>query len=253
MSLMTRFEFYPPEERRRLELYAAEYVFQQDDPTPWALPRHALRECTAALVTTAGLRLKTQHEFAADRATGSADYREISIYTRASSLAFDFTNYDPREAERDLNVLVPVDRMRELVDERRIGGVQETFYSFYGLCTDVAALKASARRAAERCRADIALLFPANLVCNQTVGIVSREFERAGIATATLVTVREVAEQVRVPRPLFINHPFGRTLGRAGDGGTQKAIVLEMLSALESRQRPGKLVDLDFRWTGPIE
>src|SRR5262245_32794635 len=214
--MMTRFDFYSNEERNRLERYAAEYSFEQDEATPWTPLRRDLRECRAVLVTTAGIRLQTQHQFPADRAKGTPEFREISCFA-TREFAFDFTNYDPAAAERDLNVILPVDRAKELVDRGALGALHDTFFSFYGLCENVPALKESARRAAAKCAADVAFLFPANLVCNQTVSVISREFERAGVATVTLVTVREVAMQVKVPRPLFINHPFGRTLGKAGD------------------------------------
>jgi D-proline reductase (dithiol) PrdB len=250
---MTRFPFYSPDRAGRLELYAAEYAFAQDEPTPWTPLKHRLPECRVALVTTAGLRLKTQHEFRADKVKGSAEFREISLFCNRHELAYDFTNYDPAEAEKDLNVIVPIDRLKELVDHKVIGGINETFFSFYGLCTDVDALKASAREAASRCQADVALLFPANLVCNQTVSIVSREFEHAGISTVTLVTVREVAEQVKVPRPLFINYPFGRTTGKAKDKPGQRAVIDEMIKALKTHDRPARITDLPMKWTEMLE
>jgi D-proline reductase (dithiol) PrdB len=250
---MTQFPFYPHDRAERLALHAAEYTFTQDEPTPWTPLRKSLRDCRACLVTTAGLRLKTQHEFRADRARGSAEFREISLFAHRRDLAFDFTNYDPREAEKDLNVIVPVDRLKELVDDRVLAGVHETFFSFYGLCQDVAALRESAREAARRAQCDVAFLFPANLVCNQTVSIVSREFEQAGISTVTLVTVREIAAQVRVPRPLFINHPFGRTLGRAGDRAGQRDVLDEMVKALRTHDRPARMTDLPMKWTEMLD
>lgn len=253
MATMTRFEFYPAPERDRLERYAAEYAFVQSEPTPWTPLRKPLRDCRAVLVTTAGIRLKTQHEYRADRVAGSAEFRELSCSVQRRDLAFDFTNYDPRAAEKDLNVIAPVDRLKELVDREALGQLNDTFFSFYGLCGRIEELKANARAAAEKSTAEVAFLFPANLVCNQTVSIISREFERAGIPTVTLVTVREVAAQVKVPRPLFINHPFGRTLGRPGDAATQRRVVDEMLRVLKAHDRPGRMVDLPFAWDGPVE
>ncbi len=250
---MTKFAFYPRDRAERLELYSAEYSFVQDEATPWTPLKHDLRDCRAALVTTAGLRLKTQHEFRADKTKGSAEFREISLFAARRDLAYDFTNYDPAEAEKDLNVIVPIDRVKELVDRHVIANVHETFFSFYGLCTNVEALKVSAREAAARCKADIAFLFPANLVCNQTVGIISREFEHAGISTVTLTTMREVAQQVKVPRPLFINFPFGRTLGKAKDVAMQRSIIDEMVRSLKTHDRPARMTDLPMKWTEMLE
>lgn len=254
---MTKFAFYPPDAARRFEQYAAEYAFEQVEPTPWAPLRRALRDCKAALVTTAGVRLKTQHEFKADRAQGSAEWREISVYAAGDGFAFDFTSYDPREAERDINVIAPIDRLKELAERETLGGLNETFFSFFGLCHQLDALKESAAAVGAKLRGtyevDVCFVFPADLACNQTAGIVSRELERAGVSTVTLATVKEVAQQVRVPRPLFINFPFGRTLGPAHAVDLQRSIVSDMVRVLRTHDRPGRLVELPYKWQGIIE
>jgi hypothetical protein len=43
-------------------------------------------------------------------------------------------------------------------------------------------------------------------MCNQAVGLVAAELERRGIATVVIQLLREVAENVRPPRALFV--PF---------------------------------------------
>ncbi len=253
---MTKFAFYPQDVANRFEQFAAEYAFEQTEPTPWTPLHGALRDARATFVTTAGLRLKTQREFAADRTRGSAEWREISMYAESEEFAFDFTNYDPTAAEEDINVLAPVDRLKELVDQGVLAGVGETFFSFFGLCQKLDALKESAAAVAERMRASevgVAFLFPANLVCNQTVAILSRELERAGISTVTLTTIKEVTAQIKVPRPLFVNFPFGRTLGPARDTDQQRAIIGDMVRVLKTHDRPGRMVDLPYVWKGVIE
>ena len=249
---MTQFPFYPSDRAAQYERAAAEYAFVQPEPTPWAPLRRELRRCKAAIVTTAGVRLKAQHMFGRN----SPDFREISVYSKPEELAFDFTNYDPAEAEKDLNVLVPVDRLKDLVDRDTLGGLNETFFSFFGPCTDLPALRASAGRAAEKLRGygcDAAFVVPANLVCNQTAGLIARELERQGVATVCAVTVKEIAQQVRIPRSVFIHFPFGRTLGRAGEVALQESIVADMAKALRTLDRPGKIVDLPYRWQGALE
>ncbi len=249
---MTTFPFYPPDRAARYEQAAAEYAFAQAEPTPWTPLRRELRHCKAAIVTTAGVRLKTQHSFGKN----SPDFREISVYSPPDEMAFDFTNYDPAEAEKDLNVLVPVDRLKDLVDREALGGLNETFFSFFGPCADLPALRASAARAGEKLRAagcDVAFVLPANLICNQTAGLVARELERQGLSTVCAVTVKEIAQQVRLPRAVFIHFPFGRTLGRAGDAATQESIVSDMAKALRTLDRAGKIVDLPYRWPGAVE
>ncbi len=248
---MTMFPFYPPDRAGAYERFAAEYQFDQPDPTPWTPLRRDLRQCKVALVSTAGIRLKTQHSFS----PASVDYREISVYASRDDLAFDLTNYDPAEAEKDLNVLVPVDRMKELVDRGVLGGLNETFLSFFGACIDVAALRASAALAAARLRqygCDAAFVLPADALCNQTVCLIARQLERDGISTICAVTLKEVALQVRAPRAAFINFPFGRTLGPAHDRALQESIVADLARALKTLDRPGKILDLPYKWTGMV-
>ena len=252
---MTQFPFYPLERSGPYEQYAAEYSFTQTEPTPWT-PVRRLKDCKAVIVTTAGLRLKTQHEYVIERGRGSADVREISIHAKRTDLAFDFTNYDPREAEKDLNVLVPVDPLRELVEEGMLGALHDTFFSFFGLCHHFYALRETATRVAEklrRCEAEIAFVFPANQICNQSAGLISRALDREGISTVTLMTIREVAQQVKLPRPLFINFPFGRTLGPAHATALHKSIVNDMVHALKTLERPGKVTELPYKWEGRVE
>ena len=248
---MTTFPFYPPDRAARYEQAAAEYAFAQTEPTPWTPLRRELRHCKAAIVSTAGVRLKTQHSFGRN----SPDFREISVYSPPDEMAFDFTNYDPAEAEKDLNVLVPVDRLKDLVDRGALAGLNETFLSFFGPCSDLAGLRSSAARAGEKLRGygcDVVFVVPANLICNQTAGLVARELERQGLSTVCAVTVKEIAQQVRLPRAVSLHFPFGRTLGPAGDVALQESIVSDMARALRTLDRAGKIIDLSYRWPGTL-
>jgi D-proline reductase (dithiol) PrdB len=251
---MTCFAFYPRDVRERLEREAAEYVFVQDEPTPWTPLRRELGLCRALLVTTSGLRLKQAAPFGADRTWGSAEVREVSTYVRTGDIEFDFHGFDPAPAHSDLNVVAPVDRLKELVDRGVLGGVGEAFLSFFGRCGRLDDMKAAADAAARRMReaheADVAVVVPASFECNQTAAIVSRALEAAGIATVTLSTVREITEQVRAPRSLFINFPFGRTLGPPHAIALQRSIMQDIVGALRTMDRAGKVRSLPYVWEG---
>jgi len=64
--------------------------------------------------------------------------------------------------------------------------------------------------------------------------------------------VKEVTQQVRVPRAVFINFPFGRTLGRAHAVGLQQSILNEMFRALRTLERPGRILEPPYRWEGTV-
>lgn len=246
---MTGFPFYPQDVRNRLERAAAEYAFVQDEPTPWTPLRRDLALSRAVLVSTSGVRLRDSAPF-----EGAAEVREVSTYARSDDVTFDYHGFDSRDATADLNVVAPVDRLKDLVDRGVLGGVTEAFLSFFGRCARLDDLKSAAQAAAKRVReahgADVAIVVPASFECNQTAAIVSRALEAAGISTVTLSTVREVTEQIRAPRPLFINFPFGRTLGPAHAVALQRSIVDDMVAALRERDRAGRMRSLPYVWQG---
>jgi len=115
---------------------------------PWTAPPGPLAEMRLALVTTAGLHLLDDIPFARDEPS----FRVIpsgahpsQIRQSHSSLAFD-----RRSLMRDLNVVFPVDRLRELVEAGRVGSLGRDHYSFMGALTDVDRVREPAATVAAR-------------------------------------------------------------------------------------------------------
>jgi hypothetical protein len=67
-------------------------------------------------------------------------------------------------------------------------------------------------------------------------------FESAGLATVSLVSMREVAERMPIPRGLFCDFPLGRPLGKPQDPEFQHRVLAAAFSLLESATEP-TLVD----------
>ncbi len=61
-------------------------------------------------------------------------------------------------------------------------------------------------------------------------------------------TGRDLTEQVRPPRSVFVNFPMGNPFGRPGDVATQRAILLDALQLATADVPPGVLVDLPYEW-----
>lgn len=81
-------------------------------------------------------------------------------------------------------------------------------------------------------------------MCNQTVSLVAAELERQGISTVLPILLREVAEEVRPPRALFVPFAHGYPLDRPLDPGRQHAVIEAALRLLEDPDRkPPVLVD----------
>lgn len=88
-----------------------------------------LSDTTIALVSTAGVHLKSQEPFNTD---GDSSYRVIPSDTPASDLMVTHTHYDHAEADRDINCVFPIDRLREMVADKTIKGLNSEFYGMMG-------------------------------------------------------------------------------------------------------------------------
>jgi len=72
--------------------------------------------------------------------------------------------------------------------------------------------------------------------------------EETGISTVCINMRREVAQNVKPPRTLFVRFPLGAPLGPAGDSETHRAVILEALQVLIKATEPGTIVDSARMW-----
>src|SRR5581483_3748134 len=128
---MPRLSTLPQIQRNMLLTRAVEV----HDSAPRATPARPLSECTLAIVTSAGLHTRGDEPFGRE----DPSFRVIPSTPRAadllqshSSLAFDKTGF-----VRDVNVVFPIDRLGEYVDEGRIGRLGPRHYSVMGALPDV--------------------------------------------------------------------------------------------------------------------
>ena len=101
------------------------------DTVPFAPMRKPLRDCRLALVTTGGVHTRAQPPFDMADPRGDPSYRAIAPDTPPEQLTITHDYYDHADAERDLNILLPIGLLRELAEHGRIGGLG-TCYSFMG-------------------------------------------------------------------------------------------------------------------------
>jgi D-proline reductase (dithiol) PrdB len=99
------------------------------DSTPW-VTGPSIEKRRIALISTAGLHRRGDHPFE----PGAVDYRVIPADTLASDLIMSHisTNYDRTGFQQDWNVVFPLDRLRELAQQKIIGGVADYHYAFMG-------------------------------------------------------------------------------------------------------------------------
>ena len=96
--------------------------------------RVPLCEATVGLVTTGGLYHRDQPSFQTreESPIGDGSHRELDLERGTDTLAFRHDWYDHTDAERDLNLVLPYERLRELEDERIIGRAHPKAISLMG-------------------------------------------------------------------------------------------------------------------------
>ena len=149
---MVRLSDLHPEEAEHMLARAAGLRRRQFDfeATPWIAPR-SLAQSKIALVTTAALHHRDDPPFR----FADVGYRTIPDNIDPADLVQSHisVNFDRTHYQRDLNVVLPVDRMHELAASGEIGGVSPTHYSVLG-ATEAFLLDRSAAEIAAQMRAD---------------------------------------------------------------------------------------------------
>ena len=137
---MARLEQYQEDERRHLlDLPCPIY-----DYTPFVRGMTPAR-ARVAVVSTAGLHRRSDMPFA----MGEAGYRVIPKDIDPADLVMSHisTNFDRTGFQMDTNMVLPLDRLKELAELGVIDSVAEFHYSFMG-ATDPAPMETEARKLA---------------------------------------------------------------------------------------------------------
>ncbi len=106
------------------------------DSTPWVEVEKPLSTLKLALVTTAGLHLKSAEPFNMTDEKGDPSYRTIPSDIDPGELVITHDYYDHSDADKDINIVFPMERLRELVAMGRLGSLSPNFYGFMGHITE---------------------------------------------------------------------------------------------------------------------
>jgi D-proline reductase (dithiol) PrdB len=129
------FRFLPPGLRAWIRSFIPDRDFA--GPIPWTPLLTPLPEATVALVTSAGISLKSDPPFDMEREKreptwGDRSYREIPRDTTEKDTVVNHLHINTTWIREDLNVVLPLARMAELEHEGIIGRLAPTAYAFYG-------------------------------------------------------------------------------------------------------------------------
>ena len=129
------FRFLPP----GLKAWISTFIPEEDFKgyIPWTPMKKPINQTTIALVTSAGMSLKTDPPFDMEREKkeaiwGDRSYRTIPRGTTEKDIEVNHLHINTNWIKQDINVILPLARMAEFENERIIGRLANTAYSFYG-------------------------------------------------------------------------------------------------------------------------
>jgi D-proline reductase (dithiol) PrdB len=83
-----------------VERWAKSHDFVINVHVPWAPLRKDLKDSRVALLTTAGVHLRSQPAYDMEDREGDPTFREIPAWTRIDDLMITYTYYDHRDARK---------------------------------------------------------------------------------------------------------------------------------------------------------
>ncbi len=75
-------------------------------------------------------------------------------------------------------------------------------------------------------------------MCNQSVGLIQRAIEYAGITTVSISLLREITEKIQPQRALFAPFPLGSPLGEPNNNVLQTRIIEASFALLTRNDIP---------------
>ena len=138
-----------------MSLENSKHLLEKDCPEFETTPFVAgppLRERRVAIVTTAGLHRRSDENFN----VSDLSYRVISGDTQLNDLVMTqgSVNFDRSGFQQDVNVVFPLDRLREMVQLDEIGSVANFHYAFNGAGQLAPAFEPTAREVGRMLKED---------------------------------------------------------------------------------------------------
>lgn len=219
------------------------YPFVRNRRAPFTPVRRALPMLNLGLISSAGAFIEGTAPFDTATVRGDLTFREIPIEVEAGDLKFSPRGYDESDVLQDINAQIPLERLMEFERNGIIGQLNPVFWSLAGFIPDAAAIVDElAPKLVERLpryEVQAALLIPASDLCHQSMGLLARAIEAAGIPTMTISVVKDVSEFVRPPRTAFYDGKTGSVAGKPDFPEHQRRILDESMRLIEPMDQPG--------------
>jgi D-proline reductase (dithiol) PrdB len=240
--------------------YGAPYCWAHFAAVPFQRLPRPLAACRVALVTTAA----PYQPDMGDQGPGApynAAAKFYAVYSGEAAsdpdLRIAHVAIDRRHTSaEDQASWFPLGALRRAAAAGRIDSVAARFHGAPTNRSQRTTLDVDAPEIVARCLADgadAAVLVANCPVCHQTLALIARQLEAAGIATVVLGCAKDIVEHVGVPRLLFSDFPLGNAAGRPHDLDSQ-ALTLELaLALLEGAPAARTTLQSPLRWSASAD
>jgi len=234
----------------------APYRYASFADVPFSPLRKPLSALRVALLTTAAPYLPELGGQGAG-APYNAAAKFYAIYSLDSRLDHDLrvshVAIDRAHISDDSGTWFPLPALRRALRQGRIGEIAPHIIGVPTNRSQRHTMEVDAPEVLVRCQAErveAAVLVPNCPVCHQTMSLMARQLEAAGIATVILGAAMDIVEQVGVPRLLFSDLPLDHSAGLPGDRSSQDLTLELGLRLLEAAPGARTTVQSPLRWPG---
>lgn len=236
--------------------YGNPYVWAHYIDVPFTALRKSLDQAVIGLVTTA----VPYDPLKGDQGPGAA-YNAHAKFFEPYAIASDgnpdlriaHVGVDRKHANMsDMACWFPLEVARSAVRAGRIGKLADRFYGLPTNRSQRHTLEIDAPLILAKCQADavdVAILVPNCPICHQSIALLARYLEEAGIPTVIIGAAKDIIEYCGVPRFVFNDFPLGNAAGRPGDRHSQSAIFELALDLLKCASGPRSTIQSSLRWS----
>lgn len=237
--------------------YGNPYRYAKHADVPFApLGRPLAGACVVLLTTAAPYRPELGDQGAGAAYNAAAKF--YAVYSRDAvgehDLRVSHVAVDQAHLSDDQNCWFPLPALRRAVGRGRIGALAARFHGVPTNRSQRHTVEVDAPEVVRRCRedgADAAILVANCPVCHQSMSLVARALEAAGISTVVMGAAKDIVELCGVPRFLFSDVPLGNAAGLPWDEASQDAVLEDALALLESAIAPRTTVRSGLVWPTP--
>ncbi len=225
-------------------------IFAPTTPPPvWTPLKKALKDCKVGFATAGGIHIKSQTPF---HTAGDYSFREIPIDTPSKNLMVTHGGFDNSDINKDVNAMLPIDRLHELKKEGFIKDLSPVLIGFMGGGGNVEKFRNETGPAIAKIfkdnGVDIVLLTGGCGTCHRSATIVQRAIEEIGISTIIIAALPPIAKQQGAPRIAAAHVPIGSNAGEPNNKEMQTAILKDSLNLVVTMKEFGEMKMLPYEY-----